>query len=85
MEIIPAIYLLNGQNVALYKGKIEQKEVYSRSPMEFVRDFVNQGANSLFIVDLNASDPQEGLTYIDRYPGPVRGFPAFEHQYPVES
>lgn len=56
MEIIPAIYLLNGQCVALYKGSLEQKEIYRKSPLEFAKQFVNEGADALLIVDLDKSE-----------------------------
>jgi phosphoribosylformimino-5-aminoimidazole carboxamide ribotide isomerase len=56
MEIVPAIYLLNQQCVALYKGSFEQKDVYRRSPLEYVRQFIEEGASSLLIVDLDKSE-----------------------------
>lgn len=56
MEIIPVIYILKGQAVALYKGSLEQKEVYSKSPLEYAKQFAGKGAKKLFIVDLDASE-----------------------------
>lgn len=56
MEIIPAIYILNGQTVALYKGSLEQKEVYRRTPLEFAQEFVSDGATSIYLIDLDASE-----------------------------
>ncbi len=53
MEIIPAIYILDGQCVALYKGSYEQKETYFKSPSEMARYFEKGGAQKLHVVDLN--------------------------------
>lgn len=53
MEIIPAIYILNGRCVALYKSSYEQKETYFKSPLEMARYFEKQGAEKVYIVDLN--------------------------------
>lgn len=56
MEIIPGIYILEGQTVALYKGDFQQKETYSKSPLEYAKSFIEQGAKSLFVVDLEGSN-----------------------------
>ncbi|MFC1599578.1 HisA/HisF-related TIM barrel protein [Patescibacteria group bacterium] len=56
MEIIPGIYILEGQTVALYKGDLQQKEIYKKSPLEYAKYFVDQGAESLFVVDLEANN-----------------------------
>lgn len=56
MEIIPVIYILKGQLVALYKGSLEQKDVYRVSPIDFARNMQSQGAHKLAIVDLDASE-----------------------------
>jgi phosphoribosylformimino-5-aminoimidazole carboxamide ribotide isomerase len=58
MEIIPGIYIFEGQTVALYKGDLQQIETYKKSPLEYAKSFVGQGAKSLFVVDLEASTPQ---------------------------
>jgi len=54
MEIIPAIYVLDGNCVALYKGSYEQKETYFKSPVEMAQYFEKGGAKKLHIVDLNS-------------------------------
>lgn len=56
MEIIPALYILKGEIVALYKGSLEQKETYRRSPLDFAKGFVREGAQKLYIVDLDRSE-----------------------------
>lgn len=53
MEIIPAIYILDGKCVALYKGSYEQKETYFKSPVEMAQYFEKGGAKKLHVVDLN--------------------------------
>lgn len=54
MEIIPAIYILDGKCVALYKGSYEQKETYFKSPVEIAQYFEKGGAKKLHVVDLNS-------------------------------
>ena len=54
MEIIPAIYILDGQCVALYKGSYEQKSTYTKSPVQLAQYFEKGGAQKLHIVDLNS-------------------------------
>ena len=53
MEIIPAIYILDGKCVALYKNSYEQKSTYFKSPLQMASLFQEQGAEKLHIVDLN--------------------------------
>ncbi len=56
MEIIPALYILKGQIVALYKGSLEQKDTYRKSPLDFAKEFIRDGAQKLFVVDLDKSE-----------------------------
>jgi phosphoribosylformimino-5-aminoimidazole carboxamide ribotide isomerase len=53
MEIIPAIYILDGKCVALYKSSYELKETYFRTPLEMARHFEREGAKKLYLVDLD--------------------------------
>lgn len=53
MEIIPAIYILNGHCVSLYKGSYQQKETYFKSPLEYARHFEREGAQKLYVIDLD--------------------------------
>lgn len=53
MEIIPAIYIMDGKCVALYKSSYEQKETYYTSPVQMARSFEKQGAKRIYLVDLN--------------------------------
>ncbi|HMR01622.1 MAG TPA: HisA/HisF-related TIM barrel protein, partial [Candidatus Gracilibacteria bacterium] len=54
MEIIPAIYVLDGKVVALYKGSIDQKETYGQAPVNFAQKFQREGAQRLYVEDINA-------------------------------
>lgn len=58
MQIIPAIYVLNGHCVALYKGSYEQKATYFKSPVEMAHHFQKEGAKRLHLVDLNGRHAQ---------------------------
>lgn len=55
MEVIPALYILKGKIVALYKGSLEQKDTYRRSPIDFAKQYERDGAPKLFLVDLDKS------------------------------
>jgi len=55
MLIIPTIYIWNQESVAVYKGDFNQIERYHKTPFEFARNFINQGAKCIYLVDLNAS------------------------------
>ncbi|MFZ8907979.1 MAG: 1-(5-phosphoribosyl)-5-[(5-phosphoribosylamino)methylideneamino]imidazole-4-carboxamide isomerase [Nitrosopumilaceae archaeon] len=55
MKIIPAIDLMSGQVVRLYKGDPQQKTVYSDNPVEIAQKWEKNGADMLHIVDLDAT------------------------------
>jgi len=55
MKIIPAIDLMNGQVVRLYKGDPKQKIIYSDDPVEIAKKWEANGADMLHIVDLDAT------------------------------
>ncbi len=55
MLIFPAIDLLEGQAVRLYKGDYAQKTVYSTDPLQVARDFCDQGARQAHLVDLEGA------------------------------
>jgi phosphoribosylformimino-5-aminoimidazole carboxamide ribotide isomerase len=54
-EIIPAIDLLDGKVVRLYKGRYDEMTVYSAAPGDMVRRFIEEGARRIHVVDLNAA------------------------------
>ena len=55
MKIIPAIDLMDGQVVRLYKGDPKQKTVYSDNPVDIAKKWEANGADMLHIVDLDAT------------------------------
>ena len=55
MKIIPAIDLMNGQVVRLYKGDPSKKTVYSTNPVQVAQKWEANGADMLHIVDLDAT------------------------------
>ena len=55
MKIIPAIDLMDGKVVRLYKGDPKQKTVYSDNPIEIAKKWEKNGADMLHIVDLDAT------------------------------
>jgi phosphoribosylformimino-5-aminoimidazole carboxamide ribotide isomerase len=55
MKIIPAIDLMDGKVVRLYKGDPKQKTIYSNNPIEIAKKWEKNGADMLHIVDLDAT------------------------------
>lgn len=55
MIIYPAIDLKEGQCVRLVQGRAEDKTVYSQNPGQVARDFQEQGAAFLHVVDLDGA------------------------------
>ena len=55
MKIIPAIDLMGGKVVRLYKGDPKQKTVYSDNPVEIAKKWETAGADILHLVDLDAT------------------------------
>ena len=53
--IFPAIDLMDGRCVRLYKGDFNQRTDYDISPVEMARQFKNEGAEWLHIVDLDGA------------------------------
>ena len=55
MELIPAIDLKDGRCVRLYQGDFEQATVYSDDPVATARQWEEQGAARLHVVDLDGA------------------------------
>lgn len=55
MLIYPAIDLFEGKAVRLFKGDYKQMTVYNDDPLEVARDFENQGAQCIHLVDLEGA------------------------------
>ncbi|MGF1569159.1 MAG: 1-(5-phosphoribosyl)-5-[(5-phosphoribosylamino)methylideneamino]imidazole-4-carboxamide isomerase [Nodosilinea sp.] len=55
MEVIPAIDLLDGRCVRLYQGDYAQSEVFDDNPVAVARQWANQGATRIHVVDLDGA------------------------------
>lgn len=55
MIIFPAIDLIDGKAVRLYKGDYEKMTVYNDNPVEVALDFKIAGAKAIHIVDLDGA------------------------------
>lgn len=55
MNIFPAIDLYDKKAVRLYKGNYDEMTVYSNNPIEIARDFENNGAKFIHMVDLEGA------------------------------
>ena len=55
IELIPAIDIINGECVRLYKGDYAQKTVYNSDPVAVARQFEKLGFRRLHVVDLDGA------------------------------
>ena len=55
MKIIPAIDLMEGKVVRLYKGNPNKKTIYSDNPLDIAKKWEASGADMLHLVDLDAT------------------------------
>lgn len=55
MIIFPAIDIIGGKAVRLFKGDYKQMTVYNESPIEVAFDFKRQGATHIHLVDLEGA------------------------------
>ena len=55
MKIIPAIDLMDGKVVRLYKGNPKNKTIYSKNPIEIAKKWESSGADMIHVVDLDAT------------------------------
>lgn len=55
MEVIPAIDLLEGHCVRLYQGDYAQAQVFDENPVAVARQWADQGATRLHLVDLDGA------------------------------
>ena len=60
MNIFPAIDLVDGKAVRLFKGDYSQMTVYNDNPLEVARDFESKGAKFIHLVDLEGA--KDGTT-----------------------
>ncbi len=59
MEVIPAIDLLGGNCVRLYQGDYDQSQVFGEDPIAVARQWQEQGATRLHLVDLDGAKSGE--------------------------
>ena len=59
MIIFPAIDLINGEAVRLFKGDYAQKTVYSSDPVSVAKTFKAKGATHIHLVDLDGAKAGE--------------------------
>ena len=63
MIVYPAIDLINGKCVRLYKGNFSQCTTYEADPVEIAKKYRKQGAKWLHLVDLDgAKNPEDRQT-----------------------
>ncbi|HLO50580.1 MAG TPA: 1-(5-phosphoribosyl)-5-[(5-phosphoribosylamino)methylideneamino]imidazole-4-carboxamide isomerase [Kamptonema sp.] len=55
MNVIPAIDLLEGRCVRLYQGDYARSQTFSENPVEVARQWVEEGATLLHLVDLDGA------------------------------
>ena len=55
ITIVPAIDIMEGNLVRLYKGRFENRKAYETSPVEFAREVDGQGIEVLHLVDLDGA------------------------------
>ena len=55
MKIFPAIDIVSGKAVRLYKGDYDKMTVYNDDPLEVAQDFENAGAGYIHLVDLEGA------------------------------
>ena len=55
MKVIPAIDIMDGKVVRLYKGDPAQKTIYSDDPIEVAKRWEAAGADMIHLVDLDAT------------------------------
>lgn len=61
MEVIPAIDLLGGHCVRLYQGDYQQSETFNEDPVIVAKQWMDQGATRLHLVDLDGAKAGEQL------------------------
>lgn len=61
MDVIPAIDVLDGKCVRLYQGDYQQAETFDENPVAVARQWADQGASWVHIVDLDGAKAGESV------------------------
>lgn len=64
MQLYPTIELLSGKPVSLYRGRLEEPQIWHVDPVETVRGFAQAGAEWIHVTDFDAIEgkpPQDDL------------------------
>lgn len=65
MHILPAVDIKGGRAVRLFQGEKDKETVYADSPVEAARNWVEQGATYLHVVDLDGAF--DGVSENEKY------------------
>lgn len=63
MDIIPAIDIIDGKCVRLSKGDYNEKTIYSNSPLDVAKQFMDAGIKRLHLVDLDGARSSHIVNY----------------------
>ena len=63
LRVIPAIDLLGGRCVRLFKGDFEQVTTYEEEPLQRVQGYQSAGASRIHVIDLDAARDQSFTNY----------------------
>lgn len=63
MNVIPAIDLLEGHCVRLYQGDYAQSQTFNENPVEVARQWADEGATRLHLVDLDGAKVGHPVNY----------------------
>ena len=55
MLLLPAVDIMDGQCVRLYKGRFEQKTQYPTSPINMAKFFASEGGDIIHVIDLDGA------------------------------
>ncbi len=55
MEVIPAVDIMGGRVVRLYRGDPNRTKVYYNNPLDAARRWIGEGAKTIHVVDLDAA------------------------------
>ncbi|MGI0485682.1 1-(5-phosphoribosyl)-5-[(5-phosphoribosylamino)methylideneamino]imidazole-4-carboxamide isomerase [Pantanalinema rosaneae CENA516] len=61
MDVIPAIDVLGGKCVRLYQGDYQQAETFDENPVAVARQWAEQGASWVHVVDLDGAKAGESV------------------------